>query len=169
MYGCQIWTPKLLSVTDKISILQKNAVRIMTFSDFKAHSEPLFKQLNILKFKDNIVLKNCLFVYDYLKGNLPKSFEDTFHRVDETHSTETRRAETGMLSIPRYKGTTYGLKSIYKTCINSWNSITNEINKLEKVKSKNKDNEIDLYKMFTRNKLRTTINKHFLSSYEIDV
>ena len=34
MYGCQIWSQKLLSVTDKISILQKNAVRIMTYSDF---------------------------------------------------------------------------------------------------------------------------------------
>ena len=32
MYGCQIWSQKLLSVTDKISILQKNAVRIMTYS-----------------------------------------------------------------------------------------------------------------------------------------
>ena len=40
-----IWTHKLLSVTDKMSILQKNAVRIMTFSDFNAHSEPLFKQI----------------------------------------------------------------------------------------------------------------------------
>ena len=25
MYGCQIWTQKLLSVTNKMSILQKNA------------------------------------------------------------------------------------------------------------------------------------------------
>ena len=85
-YGCQIWTQKLLSVTDKMSILQKNAVRIMTFSGFNAHSEPLFKQLDILKFNDNIVLQNCLFVYDYLKGNLSSSFEFTFNRVDESHS-----------------------------------------------------------------------------------
>ena len=54
-----------------MSILQKNSVRVTTFSDFNAHSEPLFKKLDILKFNDNIVLQNCLFVYDYLKGNLP--------------------------------------------------------------------------------------------------
>ena len=65
-------------------VLQKNAVRIINFSDFKAHSEPLFKKLEILKFKDNIILQNCLFVYDYLKENLPNSFTDTFRRVDET-------------------------------------------------------------------------------------
>ena len=28
----------------------------MTFSNFKAHSEPLFKKLDILKFKDNVSL-----------------------------------------------------------------------------------------------------------------
>ena len=61
----------------------------MTFSDFNAHSEPLFKQLDILKCNDNIVLQNCLFVYDYLKCNLPSSSEFTFNRVDESHSIKT--------------------------------------------------------------------------------
>ena len=98
--------------TGKISILQKNAARIMSFSDFKAHSEPLFKQLKILKFTDNIVLQNCLLVYDFFNGNLPDSFEGIFSRVGDTHSNHTRNAGKGMLSIPRYKGTTYGLKSI---------------------------------------------------------
>ena len=34
----------------------------MTFSDFKAHSVPLFGNLKILTFNDNITLLNCLFV-----------------------------------------------------------------------------------------------------------
>ena len=38
LYGSQIWTSKLISVTDKISRLQKSAMRIMTFSEFRAHS-----------------------------------------------------------------------------------------------------------------------------------
>ena len=125
--------------------------------------------MNILKFKDNIVLQNCLFVYDYLKGNLPNSFDNTFNRVDDTHSTETRSAKTGKLAIPRYNGTTYGLKSIYKSCINSWNMLTTEINKSMKEKPNNKDTEIDLFKMFSRNKLKSTITEHFLSSYKIDI
>ena len=94
-------------------------MRIRTFSDFNAHSEPLFKQLDILKFNDNIVLQNCLLVYDYLNGNLPSSFDFTFNRVEESHSIITRRTETGMLFIPRFNSNTYGLKSIYKNCINS--------------------------------------------------
>ena len=76
MYGAQVWTSKLISVSEKISRLQKRAVRIMTFAEFKAHSEPLFKQLGILKFEDNIELSNCLFVHDFLLNNLPDSYID---------------------------------------------------------------------------------------------
>ena len=77
-YGSQVWGQTLQSVIDKILILQKNAVRIMSFSDFRAHSEPLFKDLKILKVNDNLFLQNCLFVHDYFHGNLPKSFNNIY-------------------------------------------------------------------------------------------
>ena len=167
MYGAQVWTPKLLSVSDKISRLQKSAMRIMTFSEFKAHSEPLFKKVEILKFTDSISLQNCIFVFDYLHGNLPNSFTETFQRIDDTHTTETRQACTGILSTPRYNSTEYGLKCIYKKCINSWNDITSEINIIEKNKyvNKLKSPDIDLMKM-SRNKLKETIQDHILSKYK---
>ena len=41
--GSQVWGQTLQSVIDKILILQKNAVRIMSFSDYRAHSEPLLR------------------------------------------------------------------------------------------------------------------------------
>ena len=50
----------------------------MTFSEFKAHSEPLFKQLEILKFRDSIAVNNCLFVHDYFNNDLPLSFSNIF-------------------------------------------------------------------------------------------
>ena len=167
MYGAQVWTPKLLSVSDKISRLQKSAIRIMTFSDFKAHSEPLFKQVEILKFTDSIILQNCIFVYDYLHGNLPNSFLETFKRIDDTHDTETRQACTGMLSTPTYNSTEYGLKCIYKKCINSWNDATYEINEIVKRKyvNKLKSPDIDLLKL-SRNNLKESIKDHILSKYE---
>ena len=52
-YGCQIWAQFFCSVTE-CQFYKKNAVRIMTY--FKAQGEPLFKKMDILKFKDNIVL-----------------------------------------------------------------------------------------------------------------
>ena len=70
MYGAQVWTPKLSSFSDTVSRIQENAMRIIRFSEFKAHHELLCKQLGILKFVDNIEVSNCVFVYDFLKKNI---------------------------------------------------------------------------------------------------
>ena len=65
LYGAQVWGQSFQTIIDKISLLQRVAVRTITFSDYCAHTDPIFKKLGILKFKDNIFLQNCLFVYDY--------------------------------------------------------------------------------------------------------
>ena len=63
----------------------------MTFSDARAHSDPLFKELKIVKANDNISLQNCIFVHDYFHGKLPTSFNNIFNKVNKTH--------TGMLMM----------------------------------------------------------------------
>jgi hypothetical protein len=139
MYGAQVWTPKVDAVRKIISRLQKSALRIITFSEFKAHHEQLCKKLYILKFIDNMELSNCLFVYDFFSKNLPESYVDTFTRIDDRNAnSSTRQAATGMLSMPKYSGVTFGLKSIYNKCIISWNKFTAEINKIHKQKFVNK-------------------------------
>ena len=167
LYGSQVWTPKLISISDRISRLQKAAMRIMTFSEFRAHSEPLFKKLEILKFCDSIAVNNCLFVYDYFNKTLPISFTNTFIRTDDLHEYSTRQASTGKIYIPRYKTTTFGLKCIYKRCIDSWNKLTTEINTINRNtnSSKSEIKDIDLLK-FSRNVLKDRIMKHILSTYE---
>ena len=121
-------------VIDKISLLQRKAVRLMIFSNFDAHSEPLFKELKILKFKDNIFLHNCLFVHDYFQGNLPKSFNNTFTKVENTHTSFTRNARNSNIAIPSYNSTNYGLNSIYKNCIDAWNKLIYEQKIIDKTK-----------------------------------
>ena len=166
LYGSQIWTPKLISITDKISRLQKTALRIMTFSEFRAHSEPLLKKMEILKFSDSIHVNNCLFVYDYLVNSLPASFTNTFIRTGDLYDYSTRQASTGKLFVPRYKTTTFGLKCIYKRCIDSWNKLTTEINIVNKLHNINKPEikDIDFLK-FSRAVLKDKLTKHILSTY----
>ena len=141
LYGSQVWTSKLISVTDNIAKLQKTAMRIMTFSEFRAHSEPLFKKLEILKFSDSISINNCSFVYDYFNNNLPRSFTNTFFRADDLYEYSTRQATTGQLYTPQYKTTTFGLKCIYKRCIDSWNQFSIDINIINR---KNNPNNLEI-------------------------
>ena len=167
LYGSQIWTPKLVSVNEKISRLQKTSMRIMTFSEFRAHSEPLFKKLEILKFQDSIVVNNCKFVYDFFNNNLPGSFSNTFTRTDELYDYSTRQATTGKLYIPSYKTTNFGLKCIYKRCINSWNQLSTELNLINRNNNLNNTSieDIDMLK-YSRTVLKDKLTKHILSKYE---
>ena len=167
LYGSQIWSTKLKSVTDKISRLQKAAIRIMTFSEFRAHSEPLFKKLEILKFTDSIRVNNCLFVYDYFHKNLPGSFSDTFQRTNELYQYSTRQATIGSLYAPKYKTTNYGIKCIYNHCIDSWNTLSSQINIELRQNNRNslEIKYVDLLK-FSRTVLKDKLTKYILSTYE---
>ena len=138
----------------------------MTFSEFRAHSEPLFKKLEILKFSDSITINNCLFVYNYIHKNLPLSFTNTFFRSDDLYEYSTRQATSGQLYTPQYKTTTFGLKCIYKRCIDSWNKFSIDINTINRKNNINNPEvkDIDLLN-YSRKVLKDKLTKHVLSTY----
>ena len=51
--------------------IQKKAARIITLSGYSTHSEPLFKQLNMLKIADQLRLQELKFYFKYIHKNLP--------------------------------------------------------------------------------------------------
>ena len=76
-------TPSLLTGETHIKlpfnplfILQKNAVRILTFSNYQARFSPLFSSLAILKLFDFVFLDIVLLIYDYYAHKLPITFID---------------------------------------------------------------------------------------------
>ena len=54
--------------------LQKWFIRIISLSTYNAHTEPLFKNLEILTIKNIFDLNYLKFVYNYKKGEFPKHF-----------------------------------------------------------------------------------------------
>ena len=120
-YGCQIWTQHNNPLINKIISIQKTALRTLTFSDMKAHTNPLFKALKILKFKDQIELYNCLFVHDQINNILPIKFKDYFISLNNLNYIRTRNSKTAKLFVPSINSTRYGRHSIKHSCILSWN------------------------------------------------
>ena len=82
---------------DRIVKLQKKAIRLICFSNFNAHTEPLFKHLNILKVKDIFTQKALIFYYRYCKNELPGHFSNIFSAIPVTHQYPTRSRD-----VPRY-------------------------------------------------------------------
>ena len=56
---------------ERISKLQKRAIRIITLSKYNAHTSPLFKMLNLLTINDMHSLQELKFYYKFLHNLLP--------------------------------------------------------------------------------------------------
>ena len=69
-YGSLLWG-HAGGALDKI---QKKAVRTITYSNYIAHSEPLLKELNLLKVKDLFELKILKFLFKLYHNTLPPYF-----------------------------------------------------------------------------------------------
>ncbi len=54
-----------------ISKLQKKSIRILSLSKYNAHTEPIFKELKLLKVKDILWLQELKFYYKYKNHKLP--------------------------------------------------------------------------------------------------
>ena len=76
---------------ERITKLQKKAIRIIYLSKYNAHTEPIFKQLKLLKVTDVLRVQELKFYYKYKHNLLPSYLQEMpFHPNTETHNYETR-------------------------------------------------------------------------------
>ena len=61
-YGLLVWGNTYHTTLKPIITLQKRALRIITYSKPDKHSEPLFKQVELLKLVDLVVFHSALFI-----------------------------------------------------------------------------------------------------------
>ena len=85
---------------DRISTLQKKAIRCICNTNFLSHTEPLFKILNTLKLKDILRMKALKFYYRYINNQLPLYFNNMFLTQTATHSHNTRYRDVPRSAIP---------------------------------------------------------------------
>ena len=73
IFGCATKT-KLKPLVVK----QKQAIRVITNSQYRAHTNPLFKELNIMPLNELIVFSQLKFMYKFKNNMLPLSFAETW-------------------------------------------------------------------------------------------
>ena len=100
-YACQIWGQSHSKTVDMIQSAQHKALRIINFKQSMKPSEPLYQKLKINKLKNNIILNNCLFVFDKLTNNLPDVFDQFFQSLKEQRNHNTRGSQQYLLNIPK--------------------------------------------------------------------
>ena len=79
MNYCSLFFPLLpKKLFNKIATLQKKAIRALCNSSFRAHTDELFFQLDILPLKSLIEYNSLVFMHDYVNKRVPASFDSTW-------------------------------------------------------------------------------------------
>ena len=150
IYGSQVWIHGDSALQEKIQIVQNKALRIINFKKARESANQLYKNSNILKISDNTTILNCLFMHDLQNGLLPDAFKKFVKNSCEVHNHNTRNSKNHVV-VPTSNTLTYGTKSVTSKCTSDWN----KLQKLTKI----------IFSQLSRNKLKITLRKYFLSTY----
>ena len=91
-YCVSVWGSTYQSNLNRIIILQKKIIRIISKVSFDAHIGVLFKEQEILKFSDIYLYQIGKFMYLFKRGLLPNYFRDMFTLASQIHSYNTRNS-----------------------------------------------------------------------------
>jgi hypothetical protein len=120
-YGNLIWGNTYKKRIQKLINIQKKIIRLITFKSYTEHTEPLFRNLEILNFENINDYLICLFMFRYYYlENLPEVFSNYFTRNDEIRHYNTRTSSQFHKS---YKRTNYAKQTLSDKGVNIWNKL----------------------------------------------
>ena len=109
---------------NKILIIQKKAMRIITHSPFQCHSSPLFKKTNNLNIFQIIEYYASIFMYQELNSTVPNVFQQNRFLSYSYHTYETRNKIS--IRTPLFK-LQFSKRSIFDHGIKIWNNLSPEV------------------------------------------
>ena len=151
-YSCLVWAQNINSIK-RLYILQKKSLRLMYFLNRNAHTTPLFKDSNILKFPDKIALENCIFIKNYFNQTLPTPFKNWFTLSTDSHTHNTCWSNLGCLKIPPHKTAIYGRQSVNISAIYTWNYLQSHHRNI-------------MFRQLSLTRLKKLIMQYYFSNYD---
>jgi len=123
-YGNIVWGSTYETNLRRINVLQKRIIRIITKSDFRAHTAPLFQNYNLLNLKNIHLFQIGQFMFSFQNNLLPKCFNNLFHKNSDVHNYNTRQKDNY-----RTIKTRTNIKQFTISCEGAkvWNSIPHEL------------------------------------------
>ena len=132
VYANLIWSSVKQSQLKTIILKQKQAVRIITASNYNAHTEPLFKSLKILPFPKLCTFFRLQFFQQFIQGFLPAALSNIWAKNSQRNTGSQyniRNSEDIQICTWRLSQfESFPLYSILKI----WQNYTNENVKIQK-------------------------------------
>ena len=124
-YGILLWGNN----HEKVTKLQKKAMRIIHLKKYNSHTEPLFKKLHMLKVEDIFKLHQLKFFYKFINKDLPDYFKSfPILRNSTIHNHSTRNQKLFHKKVITHE---FAKKTLRNTLINTLNNCPDRI--LDKV------------------------------------
>ena len=123
-YCVEVWGNACQTHLLSLIKLQKRIVRIISYSSYKAHTDPIFTKLHILKLHQVYKYSIFMFMFKYYKNELPSIFNNVFNKNIDVHPYPTRQCYK--LHLPKSK-TTALQKSVKYNGVIIWNCICDKV------------------------------------------
>ena len=120
------WGNTFKSYLDKLRVLQKKAIRLITNSNYRHPSSPLFLRLRMLPLSELVSFNCVLFMFKLQSMPHECTLKDLFRQNSQIHNYNTR--QRGLIRQP-FARTNVTLTSFHISCIKEWNSLPVDIKK----------------------------------------
>ena len=111
---------------ERMVLMQKRLVRVITCSHYRAHTEPLMLANRLLSLQDINLYIIGIFMYNYVTQKLPQIFENYFQQNKDVHERNTRQADDFHVPFSRLQVRRFSIK-IHGSEV--WNSFPTYIKK----------------------------------------
>ena len=133
-YGSVTWGSISLCNLERLSKLQKRAVRIILQADYNTPSVDMFNELEWLSISQRIKYNKGVLTYKALHNLTPEYISKLLKPVSETHNRALRSSANGTLAIPR-SGSSVFDRSFSYSAPRLWNSFPNALRNLSSLNS----------------------------------
>ena len=115
IYAIHAWSCTSESLLKPLYIKQKSAIRIVTNSSYNSHSEPLFKQMNVLPFPQLCTFFKLQFMQQFTQGFLPSSFNDIWisNRIRRATQDQIELRNDNDIAVPFSRTITISRMPLY--------------------------------------------------------
>ena len=120
-FGNLLWGCANKKLLGKIEVLQKRCIRNVALKSYRAHTEPIFKKLEILTFSDKLAFCRSVFIHQFRNNKLPISFSGIFTDITHTDELQTRHNDYNYSNPVSYNK--YLEHFPYKQMLLNWNSL----------------------------------------------
>ena len=129
-YCSVVWSAASNSLLNKLQVAQNKAARLVLGCSPRTSVAEMHERLTWLRVKDRLSANVLIYLHRIINTQTPKFFYNNIIYCSNTHSYNTRGANSGLITLPLPKSNSMKLSVFYRS-IAFWNSLPGEVREIK--------------------------------------